>query len=110
MICALAVVACAPPPVMFDRTLWAPGAVTPASCHCCVGAAFQRKIPPKVLSPRLSLASVVALDSVGCVVAKLMKAPKVVARAVIEGNAPPSEFGLARAEPAPVARVEALTT
>jgi len=73
--CALAVVAWAPPPVMFDSTLWAPGAVSPASCHCWVGAAFQRKIPPKVLRPILSLASVMAADSVGCVVPKAIEAP-----------------------------------
>src|SRR5215472_12588225 len=86
-----------PPPVEeFQSTLSPPGAVFPMICHCCVGAAFHRTMPPNRFSARLSLASVAVFDGVGCVVAAVNGTTTLV-RALMLGNSPPSEFGAARA-------------
>src|SRR5215472_3267400 len=91
MMCALAFALVEPPPaVRLARAEFAPGAVLPKSCHCCVGAAFQRMIPPKVFSPRLSLASVIAWDSVGPVVAAIAEM-MTVPMAVAPGYSAPSD-------------------
>lgn len=75
MICAEAAVV-APKVVVLTRAAVpivaggpAANAAVPISVNCCVGAAFQRTIPPNVLMPKLMRAHVVALEGVGCVAA-----------------------------------------
>ena len=43
----------------------------PTVVNCCVGAAFQRMIPPKVLTPTLICGAVTALVGTGSVVAAM---------------------------------------
>ena len=63
----------------------------PMICHCCVGAAFQRTMPPKPLRPSCSVASVTADDETGRPDA-VTNGTASVPSAVVLGNSAPSEL------------------
>ncbi len=79
-------------PVNAERIVSPPAATLPSIVNCCVGAAFQRTMPPNAFKPRLSLASVIALDRCGPVVASVYGIVGA-ARAAVAGSAGASELG-----------------
>src|SRR6516162_10321443 len=98
-ICALASTLAAPPPVTKLKSNVSPAvAALPIIHHCCVGAAFHLRMPPNVLSARLSLELVVVLSAIGPVVAATNDtATEPATSAVMFGFSPPSELGAASA-------------
>src|SRR5262245_16224053 len=86
-----------PPDVDELNSMLSPNeAVLPSICHCCVGAAFQRMMPPNRFSARLSLASVVVAEACGPVDAATMLTGTLASGAVA-GTIGPSELGDASA-------------
>src|SRR6185369_65277 len=80
-----------------NTTVSPPGVVLPMICHCCVGAAFQRTMPPNPLSPSCSVASVTADDETGRPDA-VTNDTATVESAVVFGNSGPSELKVVSVE------------
>src|SRR5215472_12120471 len=96
MMCASPRPVAPPAAELFHRMLSPPGAVLPMIVHCCVGAAFQRRMPPNRFMARLIMPSVTVLDGTGPVAAAT-KVVTVDASAAVAKCIGPSECGAASA-------------
>src|SRR6516162_5946730 len=111
MICALASPVAPPADDELYNALSPVVVVLPTIHHCCVGAAFQRKIPPNIFKPRLRSALVMTFDGVRPVVEAALNTTTGLVTAWPLGLSKPSEaFGadVVSAEP-PAAASNAVT-